>query len=90
MANKTFFAVRCGPCCGTGRYDDNALCRVCRNQGIIYLSGSAHDYIDCANCAGSGFTGFNFHTICVRCEGIGALKKQPRTATVKAKPTKSA
>ena len=75
MNNKTIFTIRCGPCYGVGHYEDNSPCQVCKSKGQIELEGDAGDYMDCGGCAGSGFSGFNNQAICIRCEGVGAIRK---------------
>ena len=76
--NKTipkteFFALRCVPCGGTGNVDDEN-CVVCRGHGVMLLAGKIDEYTDCAGCSGSGFLGADSHKICVRCEGVGAVR----------------
>jgi DnaJ-class molecular chaperone len=78
MRNNLLFTVRCGPCDGTGQFDANAPCPVCKSRGFVLLPGGADDYMDCGGCAGSGFSGFDHHAICVRCQGVGAVRKGVR------------
>jgi DnaJ-class molecular chaperone len=79
MIDKPFFAVRCAPCYGTGFVDQDAACSVCKGNGLIPLEGTAEDYMDCPGCGGAGFCGFDQHDICKRCDGVGAVKRPPKT-----------
>jgi len=80
MIDKACFAVRCGPCYGTGLRDENTPCPICKSEGLIPLPGKAEDYTDCQGCGGSGFCGFDHTAICLRCQGIGAVKKTVRVS----------
>jgi DnaJ-class molecular chaperone len=73
-----FVAVRCIPCAGAGHFPDNALCKACHREGFIILSGAIEEYSDCNGCAGSGYLGFDYHTLCKRCDGVGALREATR------------
>lgn len=79
MSVPAFFAIRCAPCYGTGSQEQDTPCPICKGEGLIPLPGKAEDYTDCQGCGGSGFSGFNNQTICVRCEGIGAVKKKTKS-----------
>jgi DnaJ-class molecular chaperone len=76
MNDGQFFTTRCGPCYGTGHYDDETPCPACSGEGSIHLPGKIQDYVYCGGCAGSGFSGFDCHAICVRCLGAGRVKKK--------------
>jgi DnaJ-class molecular chaperone len=72
--STAFFAVRCGPCGGSGKVKNDMPCEICKAEGALLLQGSVKEYRDCPNCGSSGFMGFDTHDVCIWCDGAGAIR----------------
>jgi RecJ-like exonuclease len=81
------FTIACSVCKYAGEKTEKSdECPVCHGESVILLKGSPKDYMDCYNCTGTGFVGFQTSSVCSFCQGVGAIKRPERRQKTLSKP----